>query len=214
MWSSSFPFPIELLNFFSVVKRLLLFLVINCLTFSTFFSSFFFLLSFGVFFPNLSLSPSSFCPLPFLKMVKSYLRYVPTATWGVIASRNCNCVYGEDEKGKQLIFTGSLRTVSAWSVSSCALVCFFSSFFESFLLFFSFLSPFYHHSLPPSITPPKLQPTFLHRTLSHHAILPPPHLTQTKRNSNSKKTQTMELLPVWLWLLITRESLLVMKMEQ
>ena len=51
-------------------------------------------------------------------MVKAYLRYELSATFGVVAS-NCNIVY--DTSGK-LIISASLENLSVWNVKQGSLV--------------------------------------------------------------------------------------------
>lgn len=52
-------------------------------------------------------------------MVKAYLRYELTGSWGVIASSNSNVCY--DRSGRHLL-TASLENVSVWNVKQAALV--------------------------------------------------------------------------------------------
>ncbi|KAL4458578.1 hypothetical protein ABPG75_013443 [Micractinium tetrahymenae] len=52
-------------------------------------------------------------------MVKAYLRYELTGSWGVIASATCNICY--DRSGKHLL-AGALENVAVWNVKQAALV--------------------------------------------------------------------------------------------
>lgn len=46
-------------------------------------------------------------------MMKSYLRYAPSKTIGVIASPQCNVIY--DDSGN-LAITGSVQDVNVWNL--------------------------------------------------------------------------------------------------
>lgn len=52
-------------------------------------------------------------------MVKAYLRYELTSTWGVIASPGCNVCY--DRSGRHLL-TAALENVCVWKIKQAVVV--------------------------------------------------------------------------------------------
>lgn len=68
-------------------------------------------------------------------MVKTYLRYRPSAIYGIISTPGCNIV--TDASGK-LVFTGQLENVGVWNIRRGVQVCI--SILLSLLVPLTFLS--------------------------------------------------------------------------
>jgi hypothetical protein len=59
------------------------------------------------------------------QQMKSYYRYVPDQSLGVISSPDCNAIF--DSTGK-LAFTGNIQKVAVWNLRQASLVSLFPAF--------------------------------------------------------------------------------------
>jgi hypothetical protein len=61
----------------------------------------------------------TFPAIGYCKRMKSYFRYVPYETIGIIASPDCNAIF--DHTGK-LAFTGGVQGINVWNLRQASLV--------------------------------------------------------------------------------------------